>query len=343
MKDVLVRIPDEYNPSDMPVARAQFLGEGYDWGGMMMYIDRVHEMGVRGEGMSIGVIDTGMHKNHPDLDDDVLYRNFTGDKSPQDLSGHGTHVRGIIGMQSNGTGLIGIAPLSKIHIAKSLGGRSGIGTAQELYNAIRWMVRDVKPDWINLSLALGENVQEIYDLLTEAEERGIGVVAASGNMSATKVSFPANHPTVLAVGACDKNDNVASFSNKGKDENELNVVAPGVYVRSTWIDNNYRHSDGTSMACPHVTALCALTTQRLRQLKLDSSPASVRMLVEGFAKDLGDLGKDRNSGHGRVTTEWFGVDTIEDDLENCKDLECMKNDKPIQELRGCLSVFFPKI
>jgi len=338
MKDILIRIPPDFKPGE-PVFRSMYAGEGYDWGAMQIYIDRVHAMGVMGKGVSIGVVDTGMHKGHPDLDDDVEYRDFTDDRNVMDLSGHSTHVRGTIGMKPNGTGLIGIAPEAKIHVAKCLGGRDGIGTAQYLYDALKWMIRDLKVDWINLSLAFNAPVPKIAELLDEAEEAGIGVVAAAGNYGMDMVSFPGSHPSVIAVGATDQQERLAYFSNRGAFLNDLTVVAPGVGIRSAWIDNDYRNSDGTSMAAPHVTALCALITQRLRELKLEASPANVRLLVEGFAKDLGDPGNDLKYGHGRITTEWFAVDTLEDDLERCKELDCMKHDHGVN--KGCLWRLIP--
>lgn len=325
MDEIRVRIPDEFNPSDMPVARSQFLGEGYDWGGMMLYIDRVHALGLTGKGISIGIIDTGFYPGHPDLDDECLHRNFTKDPDDTDLSGHSTHVRGIMGMKSNGKGLIGIMPDAKYHSAKALGGRSGTGTAKMCIEAYRWMIEEVKPDFINMSLAFDSEVPELSKLINQAFDMGIGTVAASGNFSEKKVSFPASHPKAMAVGASDQHDDLCFFSNTGAFLDQLSVVAPGLNIRSTWIDGNYRHSDGTSMAAPHVTALCGLTKQRLKELGKPCDPATVRMLVEGFAKDLGAKGKDLKFGNGRITTDWFAVDTVEDDLERCKELDCMKD------------------
>ena len=337
MKEVAVRIPLGYNPSDTGVSRAQYAGEGYDWGQLQLYIDRVHALGITGKGVTIGVIDTGFYKGHPDLDDDCLYRDFTKDRNPHDLNGHGTHVRGIIGMKPNGTGLIGMAPDAKIHVAKSLGGRAGFGSSKNLFDALALMIREVKPDWINMSLSLSEPIPDISFLLEEAFRSGIGIVAAAGNFAEDKVTFPGSHPKAIAVGAVDQYDKLAAFSNRGKALKDLSVVAPGVQIRSSWIDGNYRNSDGTSMAAPFVTGMAALITQRLRDLKQYAGPSAVQLLLESFAKDLGEPGTDLKYGHGRITADWFGVDTVEDDKEKCKN-ENPKIFNP-NPPRGCLGIF----
>jgi len=313
--DNRVWIPDEFNPSPVGVSRAQFMGEGYDWGALSFYVDRIHEMGITGKGVNVGIIDSGMFYGHPDLDDDVQAENFSSDPNIDDIAAHCTHVRGIIGMRSNGKGLIGVAPDAKLPIAKALAGKYGVGSVSDFIAALTWMVYEIKPDVLNMSLTLDRPNAVVDKILKDAETAGILCVAASGNMGANKVGYPASNKTVLAVGAIDQKDHLPNWSNRGKVLNDLDVVAPGVNVRSSWTDGDYRNSDGTSMAAPHVAALAALTIGRLKELKMKCDPPNVRLLIKSFAKDLGTPGNDLSFGSGKITGDWFGVDTVQDDVD----------------------------
>ncbi len=301
-----VRIPGGWDVKPEPIVRAQFAGEGYDWGGMMLYLDRVHKMGITGKDTSVVVIDSGFYPGHMDLDDDVYTANFT-DEDMFDGCGHSTHVRGIINMQPNGKGLIGVSPSSKVHVAKSL--RSdGFGTMKAYNDCFEWAIMEIWPDIINLSLRLPEN-KRTKTLIREAEKRNILLVAASGNQYEEQVAFPANDDYVISVGAHDKHEKLAEFSNTGKTINELNIVGPGVDVRSAWIDGNLRRCDGTSMATPHVSGVCALIIDWFVQTKgYRPSVMEVKKILWQSCLDLGREGQDAEYGCGRVTTDFTGVE-----------------------------------
>ena len=106
---------------------------------------------------------------------------------------------------------------------------------------------------IQLALSLAPNT--INTAIAYARQRNVVIICASGNDYLSSVSYPASHADVIAVGATDRNNRRARFSNFGTN---LDVVAPGVDIFSTTLNNGYVASDGTSLAAPQVSGIAAL-------------------------------------------------------------------------------------
>ena len=104
------------------------------------------------------------------------------------------------------------------------------------------------------------------------------IVAATGNDGESTPRYPAAYDGVIAVGATDEYDNVASFSNRGET-----ILAPGVYVYSTYLSANYATWSGTSMATPHVAGVVALAWAA----HPNYTGTQIRSLVEGSADFFG--------------------------------------------------------
>ena len=110
------------------------------------------------------------------------------------------------------------------------------------------------------------------------------MVAAVGNSGGSNsVLYPAKYPEVIAVAASDVNNKAAEFSSSGP---EVNIIAPGVDVPSTYKDRGYKSLSGTSMACPHVVGACALLMS-ISGMKAEN----VAKVLLNTAKDL-DLPKE---------------------------------------------------
>jgi subtilisin len=107
---------------------------------------------------------------------------------------------------------------------------------------------------------------------------GVALIAAAGN-SGSAVGFPAAYPGAIAVAAMDSNDKIASFSSRGP---QVAVAAPGVDVKSTYMQGGYSTLSGTSMATPHVSGLAALAIAA----KGISGEASVRAALRAAANPL---------------------------------------------------------
>ncbi|WP_272495828.1 S8 family serine peptidase [Bacillus pinisoli] len=172
------------------------------------YLD-IHNHRLTGEGIKVGVIDTGVDYSHPDL-----RRNFKGgfdlvdhDKDPMETKAsqgmptlHGTHVAGIIA--ANGK-IHGVAPEAEIIAYRALG-PGGMGTSEQVIAAIEKAIKD-KVDVINLSL--GNNVNgpdwPTSLALNKAVESGIVAVTSSGNSGPEMwtVGSPGTASKAISVGA----------------------------------------------------------------------------------------------------------------------------------------------
>jgi subtilisin family serine protease len=241
----------------------------------------------------VAVVDTGIDFNHPDLKDNLLPgKNILNpDKAPIDDNGHGTNVAGILGAVGNNTkGITGLLWSSKIMPVKALD-KEGIGTDYEVGEGIRYAV-DNGAKVIVLSLGLPYYGPHMEELVRYAEKKGVVVVAATGN-EGERINYPAAYPSVIAVGAVDKNNEYLFYSNHGP---EIDVVAPGEGIYTTFLDGKYDYNSGTSMAAPQIAALATM----ILTLNPDYKPSQVRNLIRYSAKNIGKPGWDTQTGYGVI-------------------------------------------
>jgi flagellin-like hook-associated protein FlgL len=276
--------------------------------------------GGTGSGITVAVIDTGVDVDHTDLDDNLIDHNVVlgldvgdDDNNPNDDSlaaDHGTHVAGIIGAEDNGTGTQGVAfqaDLLAVKVAKS----DGTFTDQEVADAIVKAVAE-GADVINLSLAVSIS-SALAAALQLAIASDVVIIAAAGNFRGNPdptLAALAEQPLppailagtafangqILAVGAVDAADDVASFSHFAGDTDDFFVVAPGVNIESTTNDGATGFKSGTSMAAPHVAGAAAV----LRQMFPLLDAQEIVSLIATSAFDLGDIGADNVFGRGQV-------------------------------------------
>lgn len=224
----------------------------------------------QGEGIVVAVIDTGIDTMHPDLKGRVIAgRNFTTDYKGdpdvfEDNNGHGTHVSGTIAASLNNDGVVGVAPKAQILALKALTG-DGAGRYEWIINAIRYAI-----DWrgpnqervrvISMSLGGPQDVPDMHEAIQEAVNQDISVVVAAGNEGDAledtfEYAYPGAYNEVISVGAVSMDLRLAPFSNT---HTEIDLVAPGVDVLSTYPDQKFAKLTGTSMAAPHVAGAIAL-------------------------------------------------------------------------------------
>lgn len=265
-----VRIPNDFSYQDETIARIMFNADVYDWWGHMLNLEEVHKYAT-GKGVNIAILDTGFYPRHPDLVDNGQVVDFTNDRDGRDYNGHGCHVRGLIGMQPNGRGYVGVAPGATLHLAKVLDG-DGIGSMSMVEEALIWVL-DNEFDWVNGSLAIGSYSDRIVKRINQMKEKGIGCTFAAGNDFKQRLSFPASLEYAIAVGAHDAGKLPGDFSNTADSLQKAQnlVLAPGVHVHSSWIDGNYKSATGSSMACPITTGLCALIIELERNFGGDEN------------------------------------------------------------------------
>ncbi len=249
-----------------------------------------------GKGVIIGLVDSGVDLDHKDLADNILTDGWDfgdDDDDPTDELGHGTQVCGVIAaIQNNDLGISGIAPECKILPLKV-----NVGDLNEIEdaNAAEAIIyaADHGANIINLSLGWSEGeIPVITDAINYAADKGALLVAAAGNANGP-VWFPANQDDVIAVSATDKNDEKAHNSASGPD---LDLVAPGVSIQTTYPGNTYTIGSGTSFSSPIVSAVAALLLSQHPHLTRNQ----VREYLIMRADDLGDEGKDDVYGYGKV-------------------------------------------
>lgn len=242
--------------------------------------------------VTIAVIDTGVDYTHPDLASKcVAGYNFVGHNSnPMDDHGHGTHVAGIAAaIGNNGTGVVGVDWSARIMPIKVLNSQ-GSGYDSDVASGIRYAA-DHGAKVINMSLGSSEYSYTLEEAVNYAFNKGVTIVAAAGNDGGA-VGYPAACPHVIAVGALDSSDRLASFSNRGSD---LDLTAPGVNILST-VPGGYQKMSGTSMASPVVTGCASLVLASYP----DYGPSQVESALEAGATDLGSAGFDTTFGYGKV-------------------------------------------
>ncbi len=214
---------------------------------------------------SVFVLDTGVDLNHPDLNVDEkkgfdAYTEKRQNWNFQDEHGHGTHVTGTIGALNNNFGVVGVAAGVPLVPVKVFTGPKAAYTYSGLVAGIEYVgVRGIPGDVANLSFG-GFDQSKVLDnaVLNVSNKRRIWMVIAAGNSRLPANSFsPARveGPYTITVSAFKNGDFFAGFSHYG---HPVKFAAPGVNVRSTWINGRYVNSTGTSMAAPHVSGLRVL-------------------------------------------------------------------------------------
>lgn len=185
---------------------------------------------VRGEGIKVGVIDSGIEATHPDLNANYRggYDFVENDTTPQDENGHGTHVAGTIAAADNAGGVIGVAPGAEIYALRVLNAQ-GEGTTSAEIDAVEWAIAN-GIDIINLSLGAESASDLEKEVLDRAAGAGVLAIAATGNAGTAGVMFPAAYPSVVGVSAVDRALRLAAFSNVG---DEVDLAGPGVRIKST--------------------------------------------------------------------------------------------------------------
>ncbi|HEY3375715.1 MAG TPA: S8 family serine peptidase [Candidatus Aquicultor sp.] len=266
--------------------------------------------------VKVAILDTGVDTSHEDLQgifamdpnnpSRILGKHFYSDVSGRQLSddiltdnaGHGTHIAGIIAaVANNSKGIAGIASAAKIMPVKILDD-VGYGDDANIAQGIIWAA-DNGAHIVNMSLAGPAQSRTLADAIKYAHDKGVVVVAATGNEASSEPNYPAAYDGVIGVGATDTNDTWVPQSNFG---NYVDVTAPGMSIISTfppaksYDGQPYEVHSGTSMAAGFVSGLAAL----LCSINPNLTNAMIEGKIYASADDLGTVGWDRYFGYGRI-------------------------------------------
>jgi subtilisin family serine protease len=249
------------------------------WHYEMINAPKTWENGTTGsDAVRVAILDTGIDYDHESLAEFVntdLGKSFVSNTF-NDGNGHGTHVAGTIASTGSVSGVMQEADLIPVKVLSD----EGSGSLSAIQKGILYAA-DQGADVVNMSIGGGGYSQAMADACQTAVNRGTVVIAASGNESNSSVSYPSRYDSVISVGAVDSNKQKANFSNYGS---ELDVVAPGVNIYSTYYGNRYNKLSGTSMASPHVAGVAGL----MRSANRDISVNEVRSALINTAEDAGN-------------------------------------------------------
>jgi subtilisin family serine protease len=256
--------------------------------------------------VDVAVIDTGVQANHPDL---RVTQNkncsLFGLGGAGDQNGHGTHVAGTVGALDNQQGVVGVAPGARIWNVKVLNA-AGLGLQSEIICGIDYVTANAGSiEVANMSLSGGgsddgncgrTDGDAEHQAICRAVGAGVTFAVAAGNESSDAAdSAPAAYDEVITVSALadfngkpgggapstctnDQDDTFASFSNYGAD---VDLIAPGVCIQSTWMGSGYNTISGTSMASPHVAGAAGLYAA--------NNPAATPAQVKSALQSAGTL------------------------------------------------------
>lgn len=274
--------------------------------------------GYDGKGTKVAVLDTGVDAEHPDLKGRIAAsENFTDSDTTDDRQGHGTHTISTVG----GSGAAsdgkkkGVAPGADLLAGKVLND-SGSGAESWIIAGMQWAV-DQKADVVSMSLGSPTPTDCTDPMSVAAEElarsKDTLFVIAAGNSGPTlnTVSSPGCAPSVLTVGAVDRDDSTAQFSSRGpvigSHTLKPEISAPGVDISAAAAGGRgvyaYRTMSGTSMATPHVAGAAAIVKQRHPDWTAQQIKAA---LVSSAKSDIpGDV---RETGGGRLDVK-AAIDT----------------------------------
>jgi type VII secretion-associated serine protease mycosin len=300
-------------------ASADGIRDSQQWVLDMMNVPAAWQL-TQGAGVTVAVIDSGVNPDVSDLAGSVHsgpdYTGIGTRSSSPDWGVHGTWMASLIAGHGHGpggdSGVIGVAPRSTILSIRVIPDRADPHYGRyeheqepdiqdSLARGIEFAVRD-GAKVISMSIGYSAPNGAVKQALADAFSHGVVVVASAGNSGAqagtddagqAPVSFPADYPGVISVGAVKMSGAVASFSS---DNLSVQVAAPGVAVPAQGRDGQYWWVSGTSPACALVAGVAALIKSKYPDL----APSLVASALISTTSDRPPGGYDSAVGFGIV-------------------------------------------
>ncbi len=303
--------------------------EESQWALAMIGVDEAVDRGYTGAGVLVGVVDSGIQTDHPDLIANFSGFSFdmlNGEPALDDEEGHGTHVAGIIAASRNGLGMRGVAhdaQLASIRLPfiddlEEFDARIGSGYDYALAQGVRIFNNSWGWDfYLGSEIAqqvAAQGMRGQIGAFRRAAAAGSIIVFSTGNEYQTEPNVQAGLPYYvpeleshwLAVTSVGPTGTIADYANHCGMAAEWCLAAPGgveaedgqdpldTEILSTYPGNTLEVLIGTSMAAPHVTGAVAIA----RQMFPEASAAQLQRIVLATATDIGEAGLDTVYGWG---------------------------------------------
>lgn len=244
---------------------------------------------MTGKGVRVAIIDSGIDESHPDLQGKVIEsvearvdgRRIVFEPSGAgDSTGHGTACAGIIAQ---------IAPDVKLSSIKVLG-TENVGNSEAFLYGLDYAIKH-RYRLINLSLGTTKRnrFDDLHDLLDRAYRAGCIVVAAANNLP--QPSFPSVFSSSLI--SVSKSTETDPFHFGFRYGEVIELTAPGVNVRTSWLGGGYKSLTGNSFACPHIVGVIALLLEMYPNL----TPFQVKSALYAIAEE--NLAKDEEENSAK--------------------------------------------
>ncbi len=311
-----------------------------DWAYDVTQVAELNEAGFLGEGVIVGIVDTGIDIGHPAMKNIelVAWRDYVNHKSdPYDDDGHGTTMAALIASEK-----YGVAPKCKLIVVKAISATGG-GDESDIVDSIDYC-RSKGADIISLSL--GRQERRFEDLsrrwrvtktdlqiaCEDAVNAGVYLVAAADNDGENDdgdVGVPSVYNGVISVGAVDKNNKIASFSSMGDNDGQFpnleppldpwetedpnkkpELVAPGVGITAPTNNDEYVIIEGTSVAVPFVSGAIALILGELPEYQHEHENNTGANTVNEFKTVLMNTAEEL-PGQARPHDDHYGYGLIQ--------------------------------
>lgn len=252
-----------------------------EWNIKSIHAENSYEESKNLKRIKVAVLDSGL-----DYDEDIPYvcrEDFLGEKELhtlyQDYTGHGTSVAGLICAKGNDSRITGIAANVDLYAARILD-ENNEAPVSRVIEAVKWAMEQ-KVNIIHMSFGTKEYSQELYDVIKQAYNKNILIIASAGNTGTAQedestVEYPAAFPDVIAVGATNTQNKKTEISASGE---ELDIVAPGDQILTAGSFGGVMVEEGTSMAAAQITGIAAVlwgrypdkSNQFIRELLVNSA------------------------------------------------------------------------
>lgn len=292
-----------------------YRGQQWSLNAMNMYSAWDISKGQDNSNIVVGIIDTGVQMNHPDLTgtlladkcfDVVANGPLTGDKDPYISAyrpgGHGTHVAGIIAAQANnGIGVAGISYNSKIIMVNAFWQHASDGMVTNSYFVKLAYDRLVSQGVRVINMSLGGTAsvnaddRALEQSIIRGEQQGIVTVCAGGNDTGASFVVPGDFDACISVTSVRYVPGSPWQWGGGGYNQYKDIAAPGWDIYST-MPGGYGSKSGTSMATPAISGVVAMMLAYNPTLTVEQ----VKTILYNTATDIGDPGRDDDYGHGLV-------------------------------------------